>query len=239
MSGFGQWYEEQQNDGSGSSLSNNGLASSFSNFFMESENDGDTLPLFTNEDGTSSFSLSSMRSSLEAQLPSKVMGMNYQQRFRMFTSLLCLSALFFALGFFVGLPLITVRPQKFALCFSFGSLLFMCSFAILRGPKEHILGMIQPDRLPFTMVYLGSLLGTLHFTFQTGGVSGYVTVMTASILQLVALLWYLIAFLPGGSAGMKMLMKGIMKILKPFILGCAKVWTVILKQCFGRCLFSE
>lgn len=232
---FGQWYEEQQQDGTGSSSSG---ISSFSSLFISDDGDGESLPLFTNADGTSMLSLSSVRSSLESQLPSKVMGMSYQQRFKMFTTLLGLSALFFALGFFVGLPLITVRPQKFALCFSFGSLLFMSSFAILRGPSAHLQHMLSMDRLPFTTVYLGSMFGTLYYTFNTGGVSGYITVLTASGLQLLALLWYLITFLPGGASGMKVLTKGIMTILKPILLGCAKVWTLIVRKCLGR-FFSE
>lgn len=236
---FGQWYEEQKQEGS--ETTSTGF--SFSNFFLsdvdDDDEDGESLPLFTNEDGTSTFSLSSMRSSLEAQLPSKVMGMNYQQRFKVFTSLLCLSGLFFLLGFFVGLPLITVRPQKFAICFSFGSLLFMCSFAILRGPKEHMQSMLSVERLPFTTVYLGSMFATLYYTFETGGISGYVTVLTASGFQLLALLWYLITFLPGGAAGMKVLTKGIMKILGPIFVGCAKMWAMIVKKCLSYCLSDD
>lgn len=232
---FGKWYEDQQQEDGQSQSS-----FSFSTMFMGDENDdgSESLPLFTNADGTSAFSLSSMRSSLEAQLPSKVMGMNYQQRFRVFTWLLMLSALFFILGFFVGLPLITIRPQKFAICFTFGSFLFMCSFAILRGPKEHLQSMLTLERLPFTVVYLGSMFGTLHFTFRTGGVTGYVNVLVASGLQLLALLWYLIAFLPGGAAGMKVLTKGILKILGPVFVGCAKCWGVVVRKCLSRC-FSQ
>jgi len=59
-------------------------------------------------------------------------------RSQVFTALLLLSALFFALAFGVGMPMITVRPQKFAISFTMGSILFMGSFGILKGPAEHL-----------------------------------------------------------------------------------------------------
>lgn len=230
---FGQWYEDQRQDND--PTTNGGTGFQFLDSLLSSggESDGDSLPLFstTNPDGTTTVGgIANIKASLEAQLPQNVMGMNYQQRFRMFCTFLCLSALFFTLGFFVGLPTIYVRPQKFALCFTFGSLFFMGSFAILKGPMEHLKGMCAADRLPFTTVYLASMMSTLYFTFTVGGASGYVTVLASSGLQLLALLWYLVTFLPGGSAGMGLLMKGIGKVLKPLLLGCAKIWAMILRK---------
>ena len=147
--------------------------------------------------------------------------------------MLILAALFFALGFFVGLPMITVRPQKFALSFTFGSLLFMSSFGILKGPWAHFSGMIALERLPFTSVYIGSMFLTLYLTFNAGGASGYVLVLGASACQLLALMWYLITFLPGGAAGMRVLTQAMYTLLKPIIKGCAKVQAMCLAKCFG------
>jgi len=151
----------------------------------------------------------------------------------MFCALLCLSGLFFTLGFTVGIPMITIRPQKFALCFTFGSLTFMGSFAILRGPETHIKGMLAQDRLAFTIFYVGSMLMTLYFTFSVRGVSGYVSVLFASAMQLLALLWYLITFLPGGAQGMKVLTSAIASLLKPLIVGCTKCWGRLIMKVFG------
>jgi len=178
------------------------------------------------------FNIAAMRSSLEAQLPQKVMGMNYQQRFQVFCVLLLLSALFFALGFFVGVPLLTVRPQKFALSFTCGSIMFMGSFAILKGPGEHLRSMLTFERIHFTVLYLGSMMLTLYLTFTAGGAKGYVLVMAASALQLLSLLWYLVTFLPGGAMGMKMLTQALWTLLKPLLIGCAKVQAM----CIGRCV---
>lgn len=151
----------------------------------------------------------------------------------MFCALLFLSALFFFLGFSVGLPMIAIRPQKFALCFTFGSLTFMASFGILYGPKEHMASMLTTSRLPFTVIYFGSMLATLYFTFNMGGATGYLFVMGASAAQLVALLWYFISFLPGGSAGLSFVLSAMSRMVRPVIIACAKLQAMIVSRCLG------
>lgn len=78
---------------------------------------------------------------------------------------------------------------------------FMGSFAILKGPSEHLRSMLTYDRAHFTLAWLGSMAMTLYLTFTAGGARGYVLVMASSGCQLLALLWYLITFLPGGGDG--------------------------------------
>jgi Got1/Sft2-like family len=130
--------------------------------------------------------------------------------------------------------MIVVRPQKFALSFTFGSLTFMASFGILKGPMAHIRGMMSPDRLAFTVIYIGSMLMTIYFTFHAGGASGFILVLGSSGMQLVALLWYLISFLPGGSAGLSIVLAAMARILQPVIVGCAKLQAMIIAHCFSR-----
>lgn len=197
------------------------------------------LPLFSNGISPTSMGLPSdlgwtnIKSNLEAQMPQQILGMNYQQRFKVFVSLLLLSGLFFGLGFTVGLTTLTIRPQKFALCFTLGSLTFMGSFAILRGPSAHLAGMVAPDRLPFTLVYVASMAATLYLTCNKGGVQGYLSVLIASGFQLVALLWYLAAFLPGGSQGMKVLLSAMMAALRPMIMVFTSCIGMIVRKCIG------
>ena len=212
MSSFGQWYEEKKQE-------ENGTTSSWS-FDTES-----LLPSYE--------SFSSLKTSLESQMPKKVFGMGYQQRFRVFCLLLFLSALFFALAFFVGLPLIATRPQKFALSFTMGSLMFMGSFGILKGPMEHLKSMCQADRLYFTFFYLGSMLATIVCTFTYGGIRGYVLVLSASGVQLVALVWYLVSFLPGGTAGLQYVAAALSHLLQPFLAACARFYALCLGYCFS------
>ena len=116
--GFGQWYEEKkQEDGP---EGGGPVSSWFGNFNTP---DLESLPLFNNE-AMQNFSFANMKQAMEAQMPKKIMGMNYQQRFQVFGGLLLISALFFALAFFVGLPTIAFHPQKFALSFVSTSILF-------------------------------------------------------------------------------------------------------------------
>eukprot|EP00804_Cyclotella_cryptica_P019827 CCRYP_017031-RB/>CCRYP_017031-RB protein AED:0.09 eAED:0.09 QI:0/0/0/1/0/0/2/0/185 len=173
-----------------------------------------------------------MRFSLEAQLPQKIMGINYQQCSQIFCISLLLLVFFFTLGFFVGLPLLTVCPQTFTLSCMCGSITFMISFAILKGPQSHFASMMAGDRIHFTVIYLGSMLLTLYLTFTAGGAKGYVLVLGASALQLLVLLWYLVAFLPGGATGMKVWTQALWTLLKPLMIGCAKCQAM----CIGRCV---
>jgi hypothetical protein len=218
MSSFGKWYDNvKSEDESGD---------------VES---GISLPLFGNLPANVPADLgwNNFKSTLESQMPQQILGMNYQQRFKVFCALLILSIVFFGLGFVVGLPMISIRPQKFALSFTFGSLTFMGSFAILRGPEAHLASMFAQDRLPFTMVYIVSMLATLYFTFTAHGVKAYVTVLVSSGMQLVALLWYLVTFLPGGAQGMKVLTSAILTMIKPIVLGCTKCFQNIVMRTFG------
>ena len=71
-----------------------------------------------------------------------------RQRWKHFVALLLLSGFFFVLaGAF--LPLVLVRPQKFCLFFTTGSLLNMASFAVLRGPMEQLKHMFSVQRCVF------------------------------------------------------------------------------------------
>jgi Got1/Sft2-like family len=128
--------------------------------------------------------------------------------------------------------LIALKPQKFALSFTCGSLLFMGSFAIMKGPKEHLMSLFQADRWLFTVIYFISMFMTIYCTFHFGGITGYVLVLSSSAAQLVALVWYLISFLPGGTAGLHYIFAVVSHFLKPVIIVCAR-WQAI---CVGKCL---
>lgn len=70
---FGRWHEEQQAAESGAGGTSN---SWFGDLTMSSEQ---LLPLY---EGMQPVNLQSIRSSMEAQMPQKIMGMGYQQRFK-------------------------------------------------------------------------------------------------------------------------------------------------------------
>lgn len=59
--------------------------------------------------------------------------------------------------------MLVLKPRKFAVAFTLGSLLFMGGFSVLMGPVAHFKHLISPERLPFTAAYFGSLGLTLFF----------------------------------------------------------------------------
>ncbi|WVR08941.1 hypothetical protein IAU60_006000 [Kwoniella sp. DSM 27419] len=96
---------------------------------------------------------------------------------------------------FLFLPILAIKPRKFALAFTLGSLLFMLGFAILHGPWNHLKHILSTERLPFSLAYFGSLALTLFFAI---GVRTTIGTLLAAIVQVVALLSYLAAYFPGG-----------------------------------------
>ena len=74
-SSFGNWYDEQK-------AAENGDPSSNSSWFsIDTEQ---ALPLFNTENlqNIQGFSFEGMKQSMEAQMPKKILGMGYQQRFK-------------------------------------------------------------------------------------------------------------------------------------------------------------
>lgn len=77
---------------------------------------------------------------------------------------------------FVLMPVLVLKPRKFVILWTVGSLLFlfryslesrvilMDSFAALQGPVPYIKHLLSPTRVPFTAAYFGSLAATLYFS---------------------------------------------------------------------------
>ncbi|KAH8823870.1 SFT2-domain-containing protein [Flagelloscypha sp. PMI_526] len=104
------------------------------------------------------------------------------------------AAVCFAVAF-LTLPLLAINPRKFALAFSLGSLLVMFGFSILIGPINHIKHLVSKERLPFTAIYFGSLAATLYFSI---GVKSWLGSIICGIIQVIALVAYVLAYFPGG-----------------------------------------
>ncbi|KAL9931825.1 hypothetical protein V8E36_009375 [Tilletia maclaganii] len=120
-------------------------------------------------------------------------------------SFICFSFSFF----FVMPPMIALRPHKFALAFSAGSLLFMFGFALLTGPMAHLKHIFSSARLPFSIAYFTSLALTLYFCL---GPRWMLPTLLSAIVQVITLIVYLAAYFPGGTAtisyGGRMLLRG-------------------------------
>jgi len=105
-----------------------------------------------------------------------------------------------AVCFFVAF-LTILRPSKFALAFSLGSLLVMIGFSVLIGPINHLKHLVSKERLPFTLIYFGSLGSTLLFSLYFHSFFGS---LISGIVQVVALVAYILAYFPGGTQTLRM-----------------------------------
>ncbi|KAI4104399.1 MAG: hypothetical protein L6R37_003298 [Teloschistes peruensis] len=68
---------------------------------------------------------------------------------------------------FALFPVLSIRPRKFAILWSMGSILFLASWAVLMGPIQYAQHLISGPRLPFTAVYFGSITLTLVSAIKT------------------------------------------------------------------------
>ncbi|KZT24941.1 ER-to-golgi vesicle protein transport Sft2 [Neolentinus lepideus HHB14362 ss-1] len=100
----------------------------------------------------------------------------------------------FLVAFFT-MPLLALRPAKFALAFSLGSLLVMFGFSVLVGPINHVKHLLSKERLPFSLAYFSSLGLTLYFSL---GAHSYIGSLIFAVIQVVALISYVLAYFPGG-----------------------------------------
>ncbi|KAG2232717.1 hypothetical protein INT48_000074 [Thamnidium elegans] len=183
------------------SQSENSFKNSLRNFqSARSNNAGIALPTTPNSTlqsfrETASNAFSNVSSSVQGYIP---LGGNteeeedpwYQLSRRVMAFALCLALGVgcFALSFFF-LPLF---PGKFAATFTLGSILILVSVALLRGPLSHLQHMMTKERIPFTVSYVGSMAMTLYAAIGT-----FLTIFFA-IIQIIALLWYVGSYIPGG-----------------------------------------
>lgn len=96
---------------------------------------------------------------------------------------------------FCFLPMIVFAPQKFALLFTLGSLCFLGSFSALRGHSAFLRHLLTRERLPFTSTYVLSMTGTLWASLIY---RSYLLAIAFSAIQVSALSWFLLSYIPGG-----------------------------------------
>ena len=97
---------------------------------------------------------------------------------------------------FVYLPMILIAPQNFSGLFSLGSLCFFIGFAALQGPAEFASHLLKKGRLPLSLSYVGSLIACLCSANILGS---YILTLVFTGIHIVALLYFLSAFVPGGT----------------------------------------
>ncbi|XP_066565854.1 vesicle transport protein SFT2C [Amia ocellicauda] len=137
-------------------------------------------------------------------------GMSRSQRLVGFGLCIVVSVLCFGLSALYA-PLLLLKARKFALLWSLGSVFALLGAAILRGPSK-----LLATPSPGAAVYLCSLTGTLY-----AALSLHSTVLTAlgAAVQVAAIVGYIVALLPGGSAGIRFIGSLTMSALKRTVSG--------------------
>ncbi|KAG0237029.1 ER-to-golgi vesicle protein transport Sft2 [Mortierella sp. GBAus27b] len=106
----------------------------------------------------------------------------------------------FTIAFF-SLTVLIIKPSKFATSFTLGSILFMASFALLRGPMAHLKALISRERLPFTGVYFGSMIFVLWASL---GAQSYVLTILGTVIEIFALLYYFTSYSPFSTGSIRL-----------------------------------
>ncbi|KAL5199846.1 hypothetical protein ABZP36_021049 [Zizania latifolia] len=119
----------------------------------------------------------------------------------MYFGLFLASGIFFVfIAFALFLPVMVLMPQKFAICFTLGCALIIASLFALKGPASQFAHMTSKERLPFTVGFIGCMVGTIYVSIV---LHSYFFSVIFSILQVLALAYYTISYFPGGSSGLK------------------------------------
>lgn len=127
------------------------------------------------------------------------------KNFPVFCVLFGVSVMFFVLAF-LTLPMIVIAPRQFGLFFTLASISFVSSLAFLKGFSNFYFHLVEKNRLPFTLAYIISLICTFYFTVTR---PIYLLALVTSVVQVLALISFLITYISGGANAIKMILGAI------------------------------
>ncbi|KAJ1460098.1 Got1/Sft2-like family-domain-containing protein [Pelagophyceae sp. CCMP2097] len=141
---------------------------------------------------------------------SRECGLSRAQRFRWYVILLMISTSFFimALNF---LPLVILKPAKFATAFAIGTVSSIAAKAMLNGPCTQLRLMFAYRKLPYT---LSLLVSTALVLWASLGAGNFVLTLVFSGAQVTSLLYYLFGDTPGGKQGIMLLGRVVWNTMK-------------------------
>lgn len=212
-------YLSKSKNGGGSNNPGTRLKSVTSWFSSRSKDEepysADEEPLVSEQDSTNGWFNQAQKDSVCPTLSKK-------QRILGFMFLLLAGLGCFVLAW-LFLPILPVKPRKFALLYTLGSLFTIGSFSILWGPTNHIKHLCSYQRFPFTAIYFGTIFATLYFVFVK---KNTLLTLICSICQLIALVWYLVSYIPGGQTGLSFFTKLFATVAGKTISNTMPVWEI-------------
>ncbi|KAH3662037.1 hypothetical protein OGAPHI_006218 [Ogataea philodendri] len=135
-----------------------------------------------------------------SQWPVELPTLSYFERMALFAVTLIGSFVCYGLCLIL-LPLLSLKPRKFAVLWSLGSILFLTSFAFMNGLSKFTAHLISKERLWFTISFIGSIVATLWFCL----VWKYtLVVIICGAIQLIASIAYTVSYFPYGRQGLSL-----------------------------------
>ncbi|KAF9175741.1 protein transport protein sft2 [Mortierella sp. AD011] len=129
------------------------------------------------------------------------LGLSWFQRMAGFAICVAGGLACFMIAFFVGLPLLLLKPSKFATSFTLGSILLMASFALLKGPAAHLKALVSKERLPFTGAYIGSMVFVLYSSLIA---NSYILTIIGTVIEILALVYYFTSYSPFSTGSIRL-----------------------------------
>lgn len=92
-------------------------------------------------------------------------------------------------------PVLSLKPRKFALLWSLGSIFFLVSFGVLQGFQAYMVHLFSSTRIIFTIVFVTSIVLTLVSSLS---LKSTLLLIIFAAIQLVSALWYTVSYFPMG-----------------------------------------
>lgn len=153
--------------------------------------------------GGAQSSLSSASQSVSSSMSTPLAFVPSGQQLTYFFILEGFGVLLLFLAFFIFAPIMILTPSKFAMSFTLGCLSLFAGFTVLRGWQQQLQHMVTLQRLPMSAAYVGSICATLYSAII---MHSYILCIVCSVLQVVAMLYYVLSYFPGGAYGVQFML---------------------------------
>lgn len=142
---------------------------------------------------------------IQGVLPSDLTARQLRTRLKNSVLLFLASIGFFLLAVFIGLPVLVLRPHKFTFCMSMGTILMLASGVALSGPSAFCQDILRNPSKGATPAFV--FMCTVLTIYVTIAWRSYIAVVCVLTLQIIAIVGFLISFIPGGERGLRLLLR--------------------------------
>ncbi|CAN3357628.1 protein transport protein Sft2p [Diutina catenulata] len=98
-------------------------------------------------------------------------------------------------------PVLSLKPRKFAILWSLGSVFFLISFGVLQGAQAYVTHLFSSTRILFTVAFFTSIIMTLVSALS---LRSTILSLIFAVIQLLAALWYTVSYFPFGTQSLNL-----------------------------------